>query len=244
MKKRLLILIFILSIFVKINAVNYFGYPFSVKFFTSISAAYNYKISTDYSYQTNGIFMTIPLDFSFDFRFIEWFSINPGISFLYGINSYTSTYSSESIGFYNHNLFIRLPFTIKFYPMVYKSDSYANFFLGVGLYGYFWAVNGYYYERNGKQYYGNRYSTSSALLPPDEIYTPANIGIKLSLGNNFQVAKNTFFGLELFADYLFLPICNGYYNNINYKPSGNVLLEFSGSVGVAVSIGFQVYGEE
>jgi len=143
MKKRIITLMLIILFVFKINSINYFGFPFSAKFFIGISAAYNYKVSTDFSYQTNGVFMTVPLEFTFDFRFIEWFSLNPGVSFIYGINTYTSNYNSQVISFYNHNLFIRLPFQVKFYPMVYKNDSYANFFIGVGLFPSFWAVNGY-----------------------------------------------------------------------------------------------------
>jgi len=244
MKKKIIELTFCLFFILKINSVDYFGYPFSAKFFIGLSAAYNYKISTDFSYQSGGVFMSAPLDFIFDFRFIEWFSLASGASFIYGINTYNSNIKGQSVSFYNHNLFIRVPFQVKFYPMVYKNDSYANFFFGVGLFAHFWPINGYYYENSGDKNFGDRYNPSVKDLPPGGIYTPTNVGLKLSLGNCFTVAKNTFIGLELFADYLFIPIVNGYYNNINFKPNNNVILDFSGSIGVAALIGFELTKNE
>ncbi len=244
MRKIFFIALTVIFFTLNLSSINYFGFPFSAKFFVSLSAAYNYKISTDFSYQTNGVFMTIPLEFNFDFRFIEWFSINPGISFVYGINTYTGVHENNTISFFNHNLFIRLPIQIKFYPMVYKNDNYANFFLGVALFPHFWVANGYYYELNNKYFYGSRYSPDHKTMPPGGIYTPVNLGLKLSIGNSFLVAKNTYLGLELFADYLFIPIVNGYYNDINFKINDNVILDFSGSIGVSLSIGFPMTKDE
>ena len=238
MKKLILISIFFGIFSLNLFCVKYFGYQTSVKVLFNIGITYNFKISTDFAYQRDALFLGIPFQPRVDIRFVEWFSFSFGVDFLYLLHIYRTTYTDE-ITFYNNNLIIQTPFIVKFYPLVYKSDTYENFYIGLGLFGNFWAVNTFFYEKNGNSYYGDSYTSNSNELPPSKVYTPANIGFKLCLGNNFFVTQKNIIGIELYADYLFIPYINGYSSNPNFSTSQNVLLEFVANAGIALSIGFQ-----
>ena len=141
-------------------------------------------------------------------------------------------------------MFIRFPFIVKFYPMVYKSDDYANFYLSSGLLIHFWPLNYYKIDRENEQFIGNSYFDKNDFMPPTNCWNIANLGIRLSIGNQFSISKRALFGLELYFLYLFLPYLNGYYFNNNYNIGEQVLVEFTASVGISITFGIKVKGYE
>ena len=223
---------------------NYYSSETSVRLFINTGISYNFKITTDYSSQIDSLFLDVPLCVGVDTRFIEWFSIYSGVDFLYGLHSLKETIDSETYIFYLHNMFIRIPFIIKFYPFIYKDQAYLNFYLGLGVFAHFWPLNCYYIiPENNAILLGNSYQPSHKKMPPGNIYTPANIGFKFSIGNHFPVSYRTLFGIELYFNYLFIPYVNGYYFNQNYNRGNAVILEFNASVGILISIGINLRGE-
>lgn len=241
MLKKLLIITFIISIytldsveFVKSNNV-------SARFIISTGLAYNLKLSTNFYYQQDVLPLSIPLKFAFDTRFTEWFSLYTGIDFVYQIRTYNNTIGSEQITFYNNNFFIDLPLIFKFYPLASKYDIYENFYIGLGVYPHFWLVNNVYFVMGGKSYDENAYLTDNANLPPQKIYTPVNAGFYLSIGNHFTISEKVLFGIELFSDYLFIPVINGY----NIDPvflNGNKVaqMDFYLKFGLVMSFAFEL----
>ena len=248
MKKRFLIiiLIFIYSTLFSQNQdkqPNVFGTPDSLRLFFNLGVAYNLKVTTDYFYQEYDISLNVPFEINLDYRFKDWFSLNFGLCFAYNFRTYNIPNPDEtSIDYYMNSLFIRLPFNIKFHPFVYKNDDYRNFYIGIGFFPHIWAVNTYYYVKYKNEYYGNNYTDQNSDLVHGKLYTPVNLGTKFSIGNTFLISRKALFGLELYAEYLFLPYINGYYNGINYKTNSNVLLEFVFSFGVSISFGAQLMG--
>ncbi len=247
MKKRLFIII--ISIFITFRAFtqeappNVFGTPDSLRLFFNLGAAYNLKITTDYEYQQNDVSLNVPFEINLDYRFRDWFTLNFGLYFAYNFRMYETPFPDESsITYYMNSLFIRLPFNIKFHPFVYKNDAYRNFYIGIGFFPHFWPVNGYYYVKNKKEYYGSNYAPQTSDLIDGRLYSPVNFGTKFSIGNAFLISSKGLFGLELYAEYLFLPYINGYYYGIDYKTNSNVLLEFTASFGVSISFGAQLMG--
>jgi hypothetical protein len=89
---------------------------------------------------------------------------------------------------------------------------------------------------------GNNYRPYHSEMPPGNIYTPANAGIKFCIGNHFYVSNKTLLGLEFYTTYLFLPFINGYYFGLNYNRGNHVIMEFDLNVGIVFSIGIDLNG--
>jgi hypothetical protein len=243
MKKLYIIFIlFIISIFniqpatLKIQVIDK-----SLRFNTGIGVGYHFKISTDYSEQTESFFLEIPLRFGLDYRFSDWFSLYWGTDIVYGLHTYLQSFSGTQYTFYINNLFIKVPFDIKFYPMVQRNEAFNNFYISTGIFLHFWPMNIFYTNAKGhSDKYGNSYIAKSLLMPPGTVYTPVNIGTKLAIGNQFFIADHTLFGLELFGSYMFIPYLNGYYPATKYSRGRNVVVEFSATVGISLSIAVEL----
>lgn len=199
---------------------------------------YNFLASTNNSYKEKYLFLEVPLNSEITFRINEYFSLGTGIELTYGIITYKKEFNEEYEKHYLNNLFIRIPFAIKLYPLVNISNNYDRFYIGFALFFHGWILNSYYVVlENSDSISGNCYHPTHENMPPSGVYTPVNIGFKFSIGNNFRVSNKTLIGLELLGSYLFLPVINGYYNNINYKESNVTIVEFVPSIGASVSIG-------
>lgn len=246
-KKSILIIIFLifLSQFTfSDEKKKFFGWNTTVNILINMGISYNFKISTDYNNQAQLFSLDIPFSVGVDTRFIEWFSLYGLLEFSYSLNSYKIPFLNKENLYYIHSMYIRLPFIVRFYPLVYKSDDYANFYLSAGLILHFWPLNYYWIQRESSNFIGNSYFDNNQFMPPVNSYSIVNTGIRLSIGNQFNMSKRGLFGLELYFLYLFLPYVNGYYFNNNYNIGGPVILEFTASVGIIITFGIRVKGEE
>ncbi|HNZ26928.1 MAG TPA: hypothetical protein PLG34_04125 [Spirochaetota bacterium] len=219
--------------------VQYFGWGTHINLHINLGISYNIRISTDVNNKSELFFLDVPLGFCLEFRFIEWFSIYGGTEALYAVHSYKTNFWGGETFYYIHNFWIRSPISVRFYPFVYKGEPYENFFLSVGTTLHFWPLGCYYIRNNDDIYTGSIYSPKTQYMPEKTVYAPANLGLKLSLGNNFNISEKSFFGLELYFIYLFIPYINGYVNG--YNLGGPTILEFSASVGVMLTIGIKAY---
>lgn len=244
---KILIIVFLFSfpLFSEVKEnKKFFGWTTSVDILINSGISYNFKITTDYNNQAQLFSLDVPFSVGVDTRFIEWFSLYGSLEVLYSVNSYKNNLQNKENLYYIHSMFIRLPFIVKFYPMVYKSDDYANFYLSSGLVLHFWPINYYQIYRENIIFSGNSYFNRNDFMPPLNSYNIANIGIRLSVGNQFKMSKRGIFGLELYFLYLFLPYLNGYYFNNNYNLGGPVIIEFTGMVGITLTFGIRVKGDE
>lgn len=233
MKKPVLILLF-LNIFFYSAAYDYEN--LNIKLLFSAGFAYDFTPSTDIYYKENPVFIEVPLNVNLDFRFRERFSLFTGLDLSYAVYTYNNTYYKTNI--YFHNIFIRIPFTVKFYPITHLDEAYENFYIGLGLFLHVWVLNYYFIQsKYGYNKTGNAYFPTHEETPPGKVYTPANIGFKLSLGNVFYLSDKTLLGFELYASYLFIPFVNGYYQNINYNLDNGIIMDFCPSVGALFYIG-------
>jgi hypothetical protein len=213
----------------------------STRFIISTGISYNLKVSTNYYYQQDLLPLSIPLKFGFDTRLTDWFSLYTGIDFVYQIRSFSNAIGSQQITFYNNNFIIDLPLIFKFYPLAQKFDIYENFYVGLGVFPHFWVVNNVYYEYDEKTHIENAYSTDDKYLPPKKIYTPVNAGFYLSIGNHFLITDKVLFGIELFSDYLFVPVLNGYYTDPQVKSNnGMTQMDFYIKFGFSMSFAFDL----
>lgn len=204
--------------------------------------SYNIPITTDYNSTIDAFFLDVPFGGGVDFRFSETFSLFTGVSFLYGLHAYQDEIENDDLyTVYLHYMFIRIPLIARFYPLVNFDYTYENFYIGLGGFLHFWPVNMYYITgASGSESSGNGYTPGHDLIPPGNIYTPANIGIQIAVGNYFNPDSRVMFGLELNFNYLLIPYINGYYFGENYNRGAEVILDFNASVGVAMSIAVQI----
>lgn len=224
--------------------IKYFGWSTTLNILINTGISYNFKITTDYNNQSQLFCFDVPLGIGIDTRFIEWFSLYGSVEFIYSINAYKIDIQNKQNLYYINSMFIRLPFIVKFYPLVYKSDDYANFYFSSGLLLSFWPINYYIIRRENEQFIGNSYFDKNDFMAPINSYTITNLGIRLSIGNQFNISKRGLFGLELYLLYLFLPYLNGYYFNNNYNIGGDVLVEFIMEIGITLTFGIRLKGYE
>lgn len=216
----------------------------SVRFYFNTGVSYTFPITTDYISQIDIGTINIPLSFGFDIRFKDWLSLYTGTDFIYGIHFTKRTIDGINYEYYFHNMFIQIPLLVKFYIMYDKDPAYSNFYIGLGGFLHFWPVNFYYIKTNTDLIHsGNTYNPAHSEIPPGNIYTPINIGLKVAIGNHFYVSDRTLLGLEFYLNYLFIPTVNGYYFGQNYNRGNAIILEFSGSIGMIISIGFDMFGD-
>jgi hypothetical protein len=243
------IFIFFILAFISVfnlKSETYFSQERYLRILAGNGISYNFIAKNEYLTRAETFYLELPIIISVDYRIIEWCSINPGLELTYSLRSYQEDAQEGFYSFYIHNLFLRIPVIFKFYPMVYQREAYKNFYIGVGLFVHFWPLNAYYYkDADGRTITGSCYNPYMGHdMPPGNIYTFVNIGLKLSTGNFFPISDSLLFGLELYANYLFIPAVNGYYNNINYSRGGGTILEFNGSVGIMLTFAFNVFSEE
>jgi hypothetical protein len=87
----------------------------------------------------------------------------------------------------------------------------------------------------------NAYATENIYLPPKNIYTPVNAGFYLSIGNHFPITEQVLFGIELYSDYLFVPVLNGYYVDPQVKNNnGMIQMDFYIKFGFSMSFAFDL----
>ncbi|MBN2545040.1 MAG: hypothetical protein JXB50_04525 [Spirochaetes bacterium] len=245
MKKILYITIFFFIINIHIypdtHYTDYYTGNLNVNLIIATGFGYNFSISTDLNYRDKILFIEVPINAGVDLRFSDRFSIYTGLDLLYGVSAYEKKAEDDNNKYYTHNLFIRIPAVIKLYPLIHVNEMYSNFYLGFGLFLHIWALNYYYVTTDyGYNLTGTSYFPSHKEMPPSGVYTPVNIGFRFTLGNHFPVSDRIKLGIEFFANYLFIPYINGYYNNIMYNEGAEIIMEFMPSVGVMISIGINL----
>jgi hypothetical protein len=242
--KKLTIIFFIIFSLNFIHSIEFSGSGnISTRFIITAGIDYNLKISTNYYYEQDILPLSIPLKFGFDTRFAQWFSLYAGVDFIYQIRTINKSISNEPTTLYNNNFFIDLPIIFKFYPLASSLDVYENFYIGLGIFPHFWVVNNIYYISGSKSYSENAYDTTNEILPPKNIYTPVNVGFHLSIGNHFPVTDTFLIGIELFSDYLFIPVLNGSYVKPPVMTDNDYpQLDFYINFGFALSFAFQISG--
>jgi len=245
MKKTIIIAAFVFLINIHTYSRSeyseyYFG-NLNINLLIATGFAYDFSVSTDLAYKDKYLSIEVPINTGLDFRFSDKFSIYTGIDLLYDIYYYDLKAEDDNNSYYIHNLFIRLPVVIKLYPLVTVNELYSNLYVGFGLFLHIWALNYYFVTTDlGYSLTGSSYFPSHKELPPAGVYTPVNLGFRLTFGNHFQVSEKVLLGVEFFGNYLFIPYINGYYNNIMYNEDGAVIMEFMPSVGVLMSIGINL----
>lgn len=237
MKKVVLLVAFIAALSAPLAAQQFISYDRNVRLYISQGLAYNFNASTRMFDQSDLAFLEAPFRLAVDTRLVKWLSIYGGLDIVYSYHLYA--YRGYEIN--KHNLFIRLPLHIRFYPMTLRDERYKNFYLSLGLFAHFWPVNGYFINAGGgRKFEGSAYRSDDNMLFPSEVYTKANVGLTISLGNSFVVRENVLFGLELFSNYLFIPFLNGYTTEPHFKIDDDVMLNFMVNVGIAFSFGFEL----
>lgn len=238
MKKRYLIVILLISLSGPLFSQQFVSFERHLRLYLSQGLSYNFNVSRDMFDRTDLAFLETPFRIALDVRVVKWLSIYSGVDFVYSYHLYS--YNSYEIN--KHNLFIRLPLHLRFYPMSLRDERYKNFFLSFGFFAHFWPVNGYYINAGGgKIYQGSVYNSTDSMLFPSSVYTPANVGLTISLGNSFLIRDRVLFGLELFSNYLFIPFLNGYRADPDFYLKESVMLNFMVNVGIAFSFGFELY---
>jgi hypothetical protein len=244
MSKKNIISLIVLLLFIPLIDINsqiYYSNQLSVRLIISSGVDYNFPIKTDYVTQQEGISIDVPLNFCFDIRTTEWVSLYTGIEFYYDLHSYSQSIDDENYTYYINSLFIRFPLMAKFYPMYDKDRAYNNFYIAIGGLLHTWPVNTYYVTaKSGIIHTGNCYSPTHSEMPPGTIYTHVNVGMRFAIGNHFYVSNISLVGIEMYLDYLFIPSINGYYFGVNYNRGNGIIMEFSGSIGVLLSIGIDL----
>lgn len=213
-----------------------------IRLYFSTGASYNFDISLRSFSQTAPVFFDIPFRIAVDVRFINWFSLYAGLETVYAFH--LNEYEHENLRLQNHNMYIRLPFLVRFYPMVFNNENYQNVYLAVGGFAHFWPVQFYnvYDSDEEETTVENGYFPMHSDLPPAHVYSPANAGLSFAVGNSFPFGKNMLFGLELFMNYMFLPYKNGYYANPAFQIDNWVMLNFYANIGIMISIGIEFQG--
>jgi hypothetical protein len=241
--KFIILLLFIVCSPLIAQQLDYYSeYP-NVKLYINFGLSYHFPITTDYYTQTESLFLDVPLTIGVDIRTREWVSFYTGLELIYGINYQKFIIEDEFYTFYTNSFFIRIPLIAKFYPLVKKNEAFHNFYLGVGGVLHFWPINYYYIiTPDNLIHTGNAYQPYHNEHPPGNIYTPANLGFKFCIGNDFYVSNKILLGVEFYTTYLFLPYLNGYYFNQNYNRGENVILEFDLNIGLVFSIGIDLNG--
>lgn len=237
MKRLIILVVLATALSAPLAAQQFISYDRNVRLYMSQGLAYNFNVSARMFGRSDLAFLETPFRLAVDTRVVKWLSIYAGLDFVYSYHLYT--YRGYEIN--KHNLFIRLPLHVRFYPMSLRDERYKNFYLSLGLFAHFWPVNGYVINAGGgKVFQGTAYSTEDNMLFPPAVYTKANVGFTISLGNSFVVRENVLFGLELFSNYLFIPFLNGYAIEPNFKIEDDIMLNFMVNVGIAFSFGFEL----
>jgi len=245
MKKILIIGLFVffmnIHTYSRSDYTDYYSGNLNINLIIATGFGYDFSVSTDLSYKEKFLFIEVPINTGVDLRFSDRFSVYTGIDLLYGVSYYDLIAENDNNIYYTHNLFIRLPVVIKLYPLVTINEMYNNLYVGFGLFLHIWALNYYYVTTHyGYSLTCSSYFPSHKEMPPEGVYTPVNIGFRFTFGNQFHVSDKVLLGIEFFADYLFIPYINGYYNNIMYEEGGAVIMEFMPSIGVMISIGINL----
>ena len=228
----------------ELNAKNIFGYESNVTIYGAIGVSYNFPASNIQLIQYKEYYsFNTPLSFGINIQFIEWWSLYIETGFVYNLSGYKEIRDNNSLVFYNHNFKINLPISARFYPMVYRGEKYENFFLSIGLIAGFHPVNYFLVVRNNKDTItADGYNTDNEIFPAPSIYMPVNPGIKVVMGNAYKVSEKALIGLDVFSEFLFIPIKNGYLAKPVYKDiTGKVPIEFSVSIGISITIGYRVF---
>lgn len=241
MKKYIFLIIILSFASLIINSYDYYATHTDIKLNINLGFSYHLPITTDYNTQAASLFLDVPLCIGVDIRKSDWVSFYTGIEAIYGINYQKFLIEDEYYYFYTNSLFIRIPFMAKFYPMFKKNDAFQNFYIGIGGILHFWAINYYYVVTSENLVHtGNNYKPYHDEMPPGDIYTPVNLGLKFCIGNHFYVSNRVLLGIEFYTTYLFIPFINGYYFSRNYNRGGNVILEFDLNAGLAFSIAVEL----
>lgn len=198
---------------------------------------FNFSFDSDIFSRSDIVFLDIPLSIGVDIRRNPYASFYTGLEIIYAYHLY------KNLGheIHNHNLYFRIPLMVKLYPLAIKDPKYWNFYVITGALLHFWAVNAYALEVDNTFEGGIQYAPDHDCLPPGNIYTPANIGIKLGVGNSFPVAERVFLGLELYTTFYVIPFRNAYYFNENYIDyNGTIMINSMANVGLKFYAAFEL----
>jgi hypothetical protein len=247
MMKRIIIILLLLGISSLLTASEkekppMFSMQPSIRLSGAAGITYQFKVSTDTSSTMDIVNLEIPVRVILDYRFIEWFSLSWSIEAAYGIHLYTAAPTGDTYNYYIHSIFVRVPFMVKFHPLVYKSDRFWNTYLAVGLFFHAWPLNYYQLLADTTTLSGNSYKPTHTEMDPAGIYSPVNIGFRFAIGNQFDIRARGFFGTEVFTNFLFLPVINGWYKD-GWNRGYQTVVDFSLTIGVAVSFGGKIRGE-
>ena len=95
-----------------------------------------------------------------------------------------------------------------------------------------------------KTQYGNANTDSISGLFPSSCYVPANVGIRLSMGNTFLFKNKGGIGLEIYIQHLFIPTINGYLSSPQYITTDKPFVDFNFTIGLSFSIAIVAYNNE
>ena len=230
--------------FITIPDKRVFGYGTFVDLYIPFGIGYVANISTDMTRMEQLYALHVPIGLCVDTRFIAWFSIFSGVEFLYELQSFRQNPQNEedpTIRHFYHNLQLEIPIVVKFYPFVSKGDQYENMYFGVGLLAHFSPARFYSINDGDGIAYGNVYTDANEAMIPSAAYPPANVGLRLAMGNTFMFRDKAGFGLELYLNYLFVPTICGYWSDPNYIIKDDPFLDFNLTVGIAFSIAIRAY---
>ena len=230
--------------FITIPDKRVFGYGTFVDLYIPFGIGYVANISTDMTRMEQLYGLHVPIGLCVDTRFVAWFSIFSGVEFLYELQSFRQSALNEgdpSIRHIYHNLQLEVPLVVKFYPFVSKGDQYENMYFAAGLLAHFSPARFYGVNAGDGIVYGNVYTDTNESMIPAAAYPPANVGIRLGMGNTFMFRDKAGFGMELYLNYLFIPTVCGYWSDPNYIISDNPYLDFNLTVGIAFSVAIRAY---
>ncbi len=203
----------------------------SVFFMSGVGIGYDLDFGSNFIFASteNRALFDVPLFFEVDVRLNRDFSIGTGIQFIYNLHYYFRS----NVEYYRNSLFIDIPVNFRYYPMAKIDPSYSSFYIGAGAFVRFWAVNAMTYYGDGYNHSANVYDQNQTDLSyPSQVYSPANIGLSVFLGNRFAITNRVGLGLDFFFKATLIPNINGYWSTPNTVDShGNVPLSFWADVG-------------
>ncbi|HBI36316.1 MAG TPA: hypothetical protein DDY71_01610 [Spirochaetia bacterium] len=236
MKKYFYILIAYLTA-LSLNAVKLEIENKEVYFNFGTGIAYNFNLSYEVLSPNDLAFFDIPLSFEFDFRPRRDISFTTGLDFSYNFH----LYKLNGFTIENHNLWIDIPFNVKFYPVASREETHYYFYLGAGVFFRAWPLQFYTMKSDSTVYSGNGYAPDNTYIQPGDSFMPVNIGTTFFIGNIFKFSKTVGAGLEIAGKYLFIPYINGYISKSSFNSTNDkVYLNFWGSVGIKLYLHFDL----
>ncbi len=233
-----------------------FPYGVHVDLHILFGFGYIFNCTTDFEYFSTPFSFNTPVGLGVDVRFMEWFSLYTALTFQYELQSFsfsnpkTALLTDYTQVFY-HNLQLSMPVMIKFYPFVYKSDNYERMYFACGLIAHFSPARFYKSvvktaDNEGNEIetnviYGNALRDAVQPLFPSACYVPANIGLRLSVGNTFLFKDTAGIGLEFFVQHLFIPTINGYLSQPKFEIGGTPFVDFNLTLGFSFSIAIRTF---